>query len=236
MTGQLSNTIAAKLTAVEVTLKDNVSKVVKSKASGPGPFTPSCPKNPLRRHPPLSPRPLSRLQNTTDAIGRAAAEAMQGPIQAAYKDTFQSIVLPVFERGCQSMFQQINDSFKQGTHECKAAVQKRLLTKPHHVCVLLTFSSAGYPACVVMMRLLVRDDNPVPLSNFSPPADIQQLETHLKNRKQREQETRDPLVGQLQQMIDGFQSSTDQLASNITAGVRAEVQHQIQMMVGKYAS
>uniref|UniRef100_A0A3Q0RXD3 Enhancer of mRNA-decapping protein 4 n=1 Tax=Amphilophus citrinellus TaxID=61819 RepID=A0A3Q0RXD3_AMPCI len=148
VTGQLNNTIAAKLTAVEVALKDNVGKVVKSK-------------------------------NTTDAIGRAAAEAMQGPIQAAYKDAFQSIVLPVFERGCQSMFQQINDSFKQGTQEY-----------------------------------------------------IQQLETHMKNRKQRDQETRDPMIGQLQQMIDNFQSSTDQLANNITANVRAEVQHQIQMMVG----
>lgn len=148
VTSQLSNSVAAKMTAVEVALKDNVSKVVKSK-------------------------------NTTDAIGRAAAEAMQGPIQAAYKDTFQSIVLPVFERGCQSMFQQINDSFKQGTHEY-----------------------------------------------------IQQLETHMKNRKQREQETRDPLIGQLQQMMDGFQSSTDQLANNISANVRSEVQHQIQMMMG----
>ncbi|XP_071380280.1 enhancer of mRNA-decapping protein 4 [Centroberyx affinis] len=148
VTGQLSNTIAAKLTAVEVTLKDNVTKVVKSK-------------------------------NTTDAIGRAAAEAMQGPIQAAYKDAFQSIVLPVFERGCQSMFQQINESFKQGTQEY-----------------------------------------------------IQQLEAHVKNRKQREQEARDPMIGQLQQMIDGFQSSTDQLANNITTSVRAEVQHQLQMMVG----
>lgn len=58
----------------------------------------------------------------------------------------------------------------------------------------------------------------------------------MKNRKQREQETRDPMIGQLQQMIDGFQSSTDQLANNITANVRAEVQHQIQMMVGKYVS
>lgn len=86
-----------------------------------------------------------------------------------------------------------------------------------------------------MMRLLVWDDNPVSCRLFTV-ADIQQLETHLKNRKQREQETRDPLVGQLQQMIDGFQSSTDQLANNITAGVRAEVQHQIQMMVGKYGS
>ncbi|KAM8892967.1 enhancer of mRNA-decapping protein 4 isoform 2-T2 [Spinachia spinachia] len=148
VTGQLSNTIAAKLTAVEITLKDNVSKVVKSK-------------------------------NTTDAIGRAAAEAMQGPIQAAYKDAFQSIVLPVFEKGCQSMFQQINDSFKQGTQEY-----------------------------------------------------IQQLESHMKNKKQREQETRDPVITQLQQTIETFQSSTDQLANNITANVRAEVQHQIQMMVG----
>ncbi len=66
--------------------------------------------------------------------------------------------------------------------------------------------------------------------------DIQQLETHMKNKKQREQETRDPMIGQLQQMIDSFQSSTDQLANNITANVRAEVQHQIQMMVGKYVS
>uniref|UniRef100_A0A672GU18 Enhancer of mRNA-decapping protein 4 n=1 Tax=Salarias fasciatus TaxID=181472 RepID=A0A672GU18_SALFA len=147
-TGQLNNTIAAKLNSVEVNLKDNIGKMVKSK-------------------------------NTTDAIGRAAAEAMQGPILAAYKDAFQSIVLPVFERGCQSMFQQINDSFKQGTQEY-----------------------------------------------------IQQLETHMKSRKQREQEARDPVLGQLQQMIDGFQSSTDQLANNITANVRAEVQHQVQMMVG----
>lgn len=61
-------------------------------------------------------------------------------------------------------------------------------------------------------------------------ADIQQLETHMK---QREQENRDPLIGQLQQMIDNFQSSTDQLASNITANVRVEIQHQLQMMVGK---
>ncbi|XP_077424609.1 enhancer of mRNA-decapping protein 4 isoform X2 [Vanacampus margaritifer] len=148
VTSQMSSAIASKLTTVEVALKDNVSKVVKSK-------------------------------NTTDAIGRAAAEAMQGPIQAAYKEAFQSIVLPVFERGCQSMFQQINESFKQGTQEY-----------------------------------------------------IQQLEVHAKSRKQREQETRDPMIDQLQHMMDGFQNSTDQLANSITANIRAEIQHQIQMMVG----
>nr|XP_061813020.1 enhancer of mRNA-decapping protein 4-like [Nerophis lumbriciformis] len=148
VTSQLSNTISSKLTSVEVTLKDNVIKVVKSK-------------------------------NTTDAIGRAAAEAMQGPIQAAYKDAFQSTVLPVFEKGCQSMFQQINDSFKQGTQEY-----------------------------------------------------IQQLEYHAKSRKQREQETRDPMIDQLQHMIDGFQKSTDQLANTITTNIRADIQHQFQMLVG----
>lgn len=71
---------------------------------------------------------MSCLQNTTDAIGRAAAEALQGPIQAAYKDAFQSVVLPVFERGCQTMFQQINDSFKQGTQECKQLCQISYMT------------------------------------------------------------------------------------------------------------
>ncbi|XP_061677933.1 enhancer of mRNA-decapping protein 4 isoform X2 [Syngnathoides biaculeatus] len=150
VTSQLSNTITSKMTSVEVTLKDNVGKVVKSK-------------------------------NTTDAIGRAAAEAMQGPIQSAYKDAFQSIVLPVFERGCQSMFQQINDSFKQGTQEY-----------------------------------------------------IQQLEAHAKSRKQREQEMRDPMIDQLQQIMDSFQNSTDQLANSITSNIRAEIQHQIQMMVGNF--
>uniref|UniRef100_A0A8C2KF40 Enhancer of mRNA-decapping protein 4 n=1 Tax=Cyprinus carpio TaxID=7962 RepID=A0A8C2KF40_CYPCA len=148
VTSQMSSTIAAKLTAVEGTLKENVTKVVKSK-------------------------------NTTDAIGRAAAEAMQGPIQSAYKETFQSIVLPVFERGCQSMFQQINDSFKQGTHEY-----------------------------------------------------IQQLETHIKNRKQQDQDARDPVIGQLQQMIDTLQSSQDQLATTVTASVCSDVQRQLHMIVG----
>ncbi|XP_033898809.3 enhancer of mRNA-decapping protein 4-like isoform X1 [Acipenser ruthenus] len=148
VTGQLSNTIAAKLTAVEGTLKENITKMVKSK-------------------------------NTTDAIGRAAADALQGPIQAAYKEAFQSIVLPVFEKGCQSMFQQINDSFKSGTQEY-----------------------------------------------------IQQLESHLKNRKLQEHEVRDPMMVQLQQMIDTFQNTTDQLPSNITASMRSEVQHQLHITVG----
>ncbi|NXC50734.1 EDC4 protein, partial [Penelope pileata] len=148
LAGQLSNTIATKLTAVEGTLKENITKLVKSK-------------------------------NLTDSVVRATADTLQGPIQSAYREAFQSIVLPAFEKSCQSMFQQINDTFKQGTQEY-----------------------------------------------------IQQLETHMKNKKLREQEARDPLLNQLRQLISTFQSSTEQLASTIAASVHAEVQHQLHIIVG----
>ncbi|KAM6123821.1 enhancer of mRNA-decapping protein 4 isoform 3-T3 [Phoenicopterus ruber ruber] len=146
--GQLSNTIAAKLTAVEGTLKESITKLVKSK-------------------------------NLTDTVVRATADTLQGPIQSAYREAFQSVVLPAFEKSCQSMFQQINDTFKQGTQEY-----------------------------------------------------IQQLETHLKNKKVREQEARDPLLNQLRQLISTFQSATEQLASTVAASVHAEVQHQLHIIVG----
>ncbi|XP_048461647.1 enhancer of mRNA-decapping protein 4 isoform X2 [Rhincodon typus] len=145
--GQLNNHIATKLAAIEGILKENITKMVKSK-------------------------------NTAESIGRAAADALQGPIQSSYRESFQSIVVPVFEKACQSMFQQINDSFKQGTQEY-----------------------------------------------------IQQLEIHLQSKKTQEQEIRDPLLSQLQQMIDRFQSVTDHLAVTITNGMRSEVQHQLHVIV-----
>ncbi|XP_075621319.1 enhancer of mRNA-decapping protein 4 isoform X2 [Balearica regulorum gibbericeps] len=146
--GQLNNTVATKLAAVEGTLKESITKLVKSK-------------------------------NLTDTVVRATADTLQGPIQSAYREAFQSVVLPAFEKSCQSMFQQINDTFKQGTQEY-----------------------------------------------------IQQLETHLKNKKVREQEVRDPLLNQLRQLVSTFQSTTEQLASTIAASVHAEVQHQLHIIVG----
>lgn len=53
-----------------------------------------------------------------DAIGGAAASALQGPIQVTYREAFQSTILPSFERACHNMFQQINDSFHKGTQQC----------------------------------------------------------------------------------------------------------------------
>ncbi|XP_074142503.1 enhancer of mRNA-decapping protein 4 isoform X1 [Sminthopsis crassicaudata] len=147
VTGQLSGTVAAKLTAVEGTLKENVTKLVKSK-------------------------------NLTDTIARAAADTLQGPMQAAYREAFQSIVLPTFEKSCQAMFQQINDSFKLGTQEY-----------------------------------------------------LQQLENHMKSRKAREQEAREPVLAQLRSLVGTLQSATEQMAATVSSSVRAEVQHQLHIAV-----
>lgn len=57
-------------------------------------------------------------QGVVDAIGTAAASALQGPIQVTYREAFQSTILPSFERACQNMFQQINESFHKGTQQC----------------------------------------------------------------------------------------------------------------------
>lgn len=62
---------------------------------------------------------MCACKNLTDSIVRATADTLQGTIQSAYREAFQSVVLPAFEKSCQSMFQQINDTFKQGTQECE---------------------------------------------------------------------------------------------------------------------
>ncbi|XP_060041276.1 enhancer of mRNA-decapping protein 4 isoform X5 [Erinaceus europaeus] len=145
---QLSSSVTTKLTAVEGSVKENISKLLKSK-------------------------------NLTDAIARAAADTLQGPMQAAYREAFQSVVLPAFEKSCQAMFQQINDSFQLGTQEY-----------------------------------------------------LQQLESHMKSRKAREQEAREPVLAQLRGLVSTLQGATEQMAATVSSSVRAEVQHQLHVAVG----
>ena len=61
------------------------------------------------------------LQPVIEAIGTATVNALQGPVQAGYREAFQNTILPSFEKATQSMFLQINDSFQQGTQQCKCA-------------------------------------------------------------------------------------------------------------------
>ncbi|CAC5393442.1 EDC4 [Mytilus coruscus] len=60
---------------------------------------------------------MIRSRQTTEAIGLAAGNALQTPIQAAYREAFQNIVIPNFDRATQNMFQQVNEAFTKGTKE-----------------------------------------------------------------------------------------------------------------------
>lgn len=129
-------------------------------------------------------------------------------MQAAYREAFQSVVLPAFEKSCQAMFQQINDSFRLGTQECEWGHMAQ--------------GGRGYPLSFC--------------SSYSPrghPSDLQQLESHMKSRKAREQEAREPVLAQLRGLVSTLQSATEQMAATVASSVRAEVQHQLHVAVGR---
>lgn len=158
----------------------------------------------------LSIWPLPVPQNLTDAIARAAADTLQGPMQAAYREAFQSVVLPAFEKSCQAMFQQINDSFRLGTQECEWGC----ITQRRRGCPILSFHPSYGP--------------------HGHLSDLQQLESHMKSRKAREQEAREPVLAQLRGLVSTLQSATEQMAATVSSSVRAEVQHQLHVAVGRY--
>lgn len=149
-------------------------------------------------------------QNLTDAIARAAADTLQGPMQAAYREAFQSVVLPAFEKSCQAMFQQINDSFRLGTQECEWS----RMSHCERSCPLFPH----YPSHGSHDHL----------------SDLQQLESHMKSRKAREQEAREPVLAQLRGLVSTLQGATEQMAATVSSSVRAEVQHQLHVAVGRY--
>jgi enhancer of mRNA-decapping protein 4 len=54
-----------------------------------------------------------------EVLSNSAVSALQPAVQHVCKEFFTSILVPSFEKSCQSMFQQINESFSKGTRECK---------------------------------------------------------------------------------------------------------------------
>ena len=57
---------------------------------------------------------LAVLQQTMEALAQASGIVIEGPIKAACRD----LIVPGFERACQSVFSQINQTFQRGTQEC----------------------------------------------------------------------------------------------------------------------
>ena len=53
-----------------------------------------------------------------DSLSHTISNAIQATMTAAYRETFNQIVIPSFEKAATNMFQQTNDVFKRGTKEC----------------------------------------------------------------------------------------------------------------------
>lgn len=60
---------------------------------------------------------MVRSKQTIEALGVAAGNVLQTPIQLAYREAFQNIVVPSFDRAMQNIFQQVNETFVKGTKE-----------------------------------------------------------------------------------------------------------------------
>jgi len=69
---------------------------------------------------------MVRSRQAVEAIGQAAGQALQAPIQSSYQEAFKSHVIPVFEKACNNMFTQINNIFQKGTREYMHNMEKEL--------------------------------------------------------------------------------------------------------------
>ena len=67
-----------------------------------------------------------------DSLSNAVANAIQTTMITSYRDTFNQIVIPSFEKAVTNMFQQTNDVFKRGTKDCN---------NHQCICFFFTFSS-----------------------------------------------------------------------------------------------
>ncbi|XP_052817112.1 enhancer of mRNA-decapping protein 4-like [Mya arenaria] len=69
---------------------------------------------------------MVRSRPTVEAMGVAAGNAIQAPIQAAYREAFQNFVIPTFERTTQNMYQQVSETFQRGTKEYTRQLESHL--------------------------------------------------------------------------------------------------------------
>lgn len=65
-----------------------------------------------------------------DSLSTAVANAIQTTMITTYRDTFNQIVIPSFEKAATNMFQQTNDVFKRGTKECRCLSSKLISMRP----------------------------------------------------------------------------------------------------------
>ena len=60
---------------------------------------------------------LFKSKSVMDSLGTSVMTSMQGTVVNSYRDCFQKIIVPNFEKSCQNMYQQVNQSFAKGTQD-----------------------------------------------------------------------------------------------------------------------
>ena len=54
---------------------------------------------------------------TIDTLSQSVVVSLQTNIVNSYRETFQKVIVPNFEKSCQNMYQQVNSSFAKGTQD-----------------------------------------------------------------------------------------------------------------------
>ena len=60
---------------------------------------------------------LFKSKSTMDVLSQAIVSSQQATICNSYRETFQKVIVPNFEKSCQNMYQQVNCSFSKGTQD-----------------------------------------------------------------------------------------------------------------------
>ena len=60
---------------------------------------------------------LFKSKSVLDSLSQSVVGCMQGAIVNSYRDCFQKVIVPNFEKSCQNMYQQVNQSFAKGTQD-----------------------------------------------------------------------------------------------------------------------
>ena len=58
-----------------------------------------------------------KSKSTMDTLSQSIVGSMQSTIVNSYRETFQKVIVPNFEKSCQNMYQQVNSSFAKGTQD-----------------------------------------------------------------------------------------------------------------------
>lgn len=97
------------------------------------------------------------FQQTIEALGVAAGNVLQTPIQLAYREAFQNIVVPSFDRAMQNIFQQVNETFVKGTKESMSKQQTHFF----HSVFLLLYFCGGFFTFRVPLQFYLKNIMPV---------------------------------------------------------------------------